>query len=1201
MNLQRLLAVFKLDLGQHTRRPMFWVWVLLVLFLAWSFSTAEVNIHSGDSSAGGVKAHITSELAISFQLCILTTMIYGFFAAVAAGMAVIHDDECQIGEVLHATPLRPGEYTWGKFLAVAATALIVLAIHLAAMMVCNHVLPAGAAGDIRGRFHLVSYLKPALLFNVPTVVFMAGVSFAIGEWTRRPVLVFFLPLTVFLVCGFFLWEWAPSWLDPQVDKSLMLVDPAGFRWLNETWLKVDRGVTFYNTASVPLDWIIVANRLLTLGLGLGAVLLSQRHLTAVLQGSARQAERAWTARRHKASASGGLSLETVLAPDSALPPISALGMTSRVPGLLSGAWAVTRAEMIELWSSPGLYLFIPLMVLGATAPVLVPTGPFDTPLLVTPGMFATEALRTLTVMLCVLLMFCTVESLWRDRRTGLASISLATPVRTGSVLLSKAVSNGLVAVVVLLTEFALAAAFLLYQGKVGFYPWPFVLVWGVLLVPTVWAWTAFVMATICVTRNRYTTYAVCLAALYYTGYRLAKCELSWVGNWPLFTAVDWSDISVLEFDRTALVLNRVMVLGLAVLFTAVTARFYTRLDFDPSRVAERLRPRPVLVGLLRLLPFAIVPLAAGAILWVQVENGFEGEAARRAEKDYWRKNLATYRDWPLPDMAAVDLDVTLDPPRGRLKVAGSYDLVNNQVKPLRKIPLSGGLHWENPRWTWGGQEIKPEDRSRLYVITLAEPMAPGATARVGFAFEGALPAGISKNGSGPEEFILPSAVVLHSMGTSFAPMLGFIDQVGIDDDNKCEPQEYADDFFEGQTDCIFGSRRPFRTRIKVTGPADFTLNSVGTVAGDTVKDGLRTTIWESDQPVNIFNIVAGRWAVRRGAGTAVYYHPAHTYNVDEMVEVLGAARTFYSAWFRPYPWRELKLSEFPALATYAMGFPTNIPYSEKSGFLTGSDPKVDLVFIGVAHESAHQWWGNMIAPGKGPGAKPLAEGTADFSTLLLLEQVKGLQARIAFAKLGEDKYAKTRQADSERPLVKTDGSRDGDMTVIYDKTCWVFWMLLNQMGRDRMLKGIQAFFESYHDNPDHPVLQDFLRVLRLFAADPAAFDAFTRQWFYQVVVPQYHLTDLTRAQEGADWKVTARLENAGTGLMPVEVAAVSGERFKSDGSADRAYREARATINPQAGGSETFTIRCDFEPRQLVVDPDVKVLQLERKAAIANF
>jgi hypothetical protein len=38
-----------------------------------------------------------------------------------------------------------------------------------------------------------------------------------------------------------------------------------------------------------------------------------------------------------------------------------------------------------------------------------------------------------------------------------------------------------------------------------------------------------------------------------------------------------------------------------------------------------------------------------------------------------------------------------------------------------------------------------------------------------------------------------------------------------------------------------------------------------------------------------------------------------------------------------------------------------------------------------------------------------------------------------------------------------------------------------------------------------------------------------------------------------------------------------------------------------AGASKPITIRCDFEPLQLVVDPDVKVLQLQRKAAVGKF
>ena len=110
--------------------------------------------------------------------------------------------------------------------------------------------------------------------------------------------------------------------------------------------------------------------------------------------------------------------------------------------------------------------------------------------------------------------------------------------------------------------------------------------------------------------------------------------------------------------------------------------------------------------------------------------------------------------------------------------------------------------------------------------------------------------------------------------------------------------------------------------------------------------------------------------------------------------------------------------------------------------------------------------------------------------------------------------ARSRQADSELPLVKITGERPGDTTVTYDKGGWVFWMLLNQMGRDKALAGMQAFIKAYQGNPDHPVLQDFLASMRPFAADPAAFDAFTRQWFYEVVVPEYLLHDAKKTSHG---------------------------------------------------------------------------------------
>ena len=86
-----------------------------------------------------------------------------------------------------------------------------------------------------------------------------------------------LPLALLMVDLFFLWTWSPGWLDPRLNRAMMLLDPGGFRWLNETWLKVDRGVSFYNIVADPARRGIPDQPAVLVVLGLGAVALSRRH------------------------------------------------------------------------------------------------------------------------------------------------------------------------------------------------------------------------------------------------------------------------------------------------------------------------------------------------------------------------------------------------------------------------------------------------------------------------------------------------------------------------------------------------------------------------------------------------------------------------------------------------------------------------------------------------------------------------------------------------------------------------------------------------------------------------------------------------------------------------------------------------------------------------------------------------------------
>ncbi|HTE06704.1 MAG TPA: M1 family aminopeptidase, partial [Planctomycetota bacterium] len=338
----------------------------------------------------------------------------------------------------------------------------------------------------------------------------------------------------------------------------------------------------------------------------------------------------------------------------------------------------------------------------------------------------------------------------------------------------------------------------------------------------------------------------------------------------------------------------------------------------------------------------------------------------------------------------------------------------------------------------------------------------------------------------------------------------------------------------------------------------------------------------------------------------------------------------YSEWFGTYPWQELKLSEFPDLARYAQGFPTNITFSEGIGFLNADDPRSAAAFAVTAHESAHQWWGNIVVPAKAPGGAVLSEGMAHFSTLLLLDAVKGPRARLEFAKRLESSYGNSRHKDAERSLARVDGSRAGDTSVIYDRGGLVLWMLSRQLGREAMFSGLRAFVAQWSAGPDHPAVEDLLDSLRPLAPDGPAFESFCRSWILGTDVPEYLVTSAERVPlEPGDpafsptepkWRVTCMLSNTGSGAPELEVAAVRGTRFPDEdgtsgeapepgdaqdgrppGDADDAWRESRATVRLQPGDPATITLLCDFEPTEVLVDPDVQVLMLKREAARFRF
>ncbi|PYQ59931.1 MAG: hypothetical protein DMF53_17955, partial [Acidobacteria bacterium] len=1060
---RRLGLVAGLDLKESLSRPLFLIFALIMLWNGYLMSRGSWIFRSIDTSLGGNKAWADSEFQTTYVYALISFLMVSFFVAVAAGMPLIRDAEQKVGDLLHSTPLRPAEYVWGKFLAALLAAFAAVLVLPLSTGLLTHLLPDPGSPEIYGPFHLMAYVRPLLVFLAPAVVFTAGVSFALGRWTGRAILVFLFPVLVFLLCQSFLWGTYPPRISEGVSDVLRYLDPSGFRWLKESWLLTDRGIAFYNTRPIAYDAPFLLSRIGFAAAGLLLVDLSRRHFAGRLRRPAR-------VRRPETAAAAAAPART----------LGVLGMTSRPVTFLRGAWAVTRFELQELIAQPGLYIFIPFILLFLYILYRDARGAeFNAVLLWTPGTAAAMGLPYLTFALGLLFLFYTVESLERERTSGIAPLFYATPAPTGAMVTGKLAANLAVLGVALLGAFGVAVLMMAGQGKVPLEIGPFLIVWGLLLTPTMIVWMAFIAAVLALTKSRFATYGVGLGAALLTAFFFMRGHMNWVGNWPLFgagpggAAVPWSDLGRFEIDRWAIVLNRLFYLALAALFGWIAGRFLLRRDRDrlhpvlpPVERRRTLRTAGVL---------AMSPLVLGLILWGEVNRGFQGATVEKERKEYWQKNLNTWTGQPLPYVTRVEMDLDLDPATRGFRASGFYDLQNQKNQPLYWFPVTGGTAWSGLAWTLNGQPYKPEERSHLYVFRPAKPLAPGESLRLGFHYRGTILPGVSRNGGDLPlgEFLLPSGAILTGRNPDFVPKIGFDPKIGVEEDkNRSEPRIYPPHFYDGITDAEL-DRSAFTQKIRITSPADYIVNSTGVLTSETVRNGRRVRVWESDYPVRVFNIAAGsHWAVKRGPGTAVFYDPRQPYNVDSLLEALNGARRYYAQWYMPYPWRELRLNEFPAYAQYARGNATNIFFSEGVGFLAMPTPDRDVAFTIAAHESAHQWWGHIMQGGEGPGGIVLAEGAANFATMMLLDQMRGPRPRQTFAADIEADYGENRQPSDEKPLTETlelEGRR-GDVTVIYNRGGWALWMLYQKMGKDAFLAGVQQFFRTYHNNPDHPVI-----------------------------------------------------------------------------------------------------------------------------------
>ncbi len=214
--------------------------------------------------------------------------------------------------------------------------------------------------------------------------------------------------------------------------------------------------------------------------------------------------------------------------------------------------------------------------------------------------------------------------------------------------------------------------------------------------------------------------------------------------------------------------------------------------------------------------------------------------------------------------------------------------------------------------------------------------------------------------------------------------------------------------------------------------------------------------------------------------------PSPARNAQVIADHSAQAVQAFSRWFGAYPYDQLSLTQMPGVVSQS--WPSLI-YLSTFSFLTAEEKsqlKMDPVRIVltdavVAHETAHQWWGDSVTWGDYHD-QWIMEALANYSALMLLESENPAKFRMAMEKYRDDLLQKNqtdkRVMDSGPITLGTRLSSsqfpDGYEAISYGRGTWLLHMLRSMMRDGEEKSALRVRRDGRLEVSDEP----FFKALR---------------------------------------------------------------------------------------------------------------------------
>lgn len=1082
--------------------------VFSIFFLFVFGAAASDQVSLGDTNL----VHVNSPFAISFAM-----LIFSFFGmiipTVFLASGILRDRSYKTQELFYTTPVKERDYLLGRFIGgFAITCLVFLSVPLGNL--AGALMP-WVDPETLGPFRFEYYAQPFLLLGVANMLIIGMIVFTAANLSRS------LMVTWVTLVGLFIFNTAGGFLttQPEWRDFAALTDPFGGNAFSEVvrnWTPAEQ-----NSLLIPMEGLFLQNRLIWLGIAVALFIFNLFVFSFRLSNSAGSRKKA-----HHA--------EAPFTPAAIELPIS-----TPAPG--KAVWQQFRARVgfevkgivfnIAFW----ILLVFGMLLTGFAVFLIQPF--YGTPNYPLTQIMMESMIGGFILVPLVVVIYYASELVWRERNVNFSDIVDATPAPSWVFITAKlagmvVVITGLLSVALLITIASQAI-----RGYFNFELEQYAVrtVFDLIIPLTMLSMLAIFLQVL--TNNKWLGIIAIGAVFIITAFVLDNIGLSHsLYQFPFVSMTPYSDMNGYGHFMGIQAWYHLYWGGVTLFLFVLASVLWSRGALMPIRQRLARLPQaftPATAGLAGIAFLTAIGTGSWIFYNTTVLNDYTPNTeAERRQADFEREWREQLEDLPQPTITAVDFNVGIFPRDRRYEVTGTYEIENRTGTDIPVVWVWYGTDEINAQDIDGETAELRDDYANLYAFELDRPMQPGERRTLSFDVEVTNP---GFRNSGNVSTVNYNGSFFNN--GEFAPSIGFSRGMLIQNPAVRRRQDLPElerafaleDESRWNENSIRQDADFVDFRAIVSTSEDQIAVTPGYLEREWTENGRRYFEYVMDVPIlNFFNFMSADYALleeeQDGILYQVFYHEDHDWNVARMMEAARDSITYFSDAFSPYQYRQYRMFEFPAYASFAQSFPNTIAYSESIGFTADlrDEDNIDYVYYVTAHEAAHQWWAHQVMSANVQGGTMLVETFAQYSALMVMEQEYGEDHMRRFLKYELDNYLSARSSESreELPLYRVENQQ----YIHYRKGALIMYALQDYLGEAVVNRALARLIDEFrYASAPYARSADFLRILREEAGPDH--ERIIHDFFERIVLFDLSVADAeTRELEDGRFETTMNVE-----------------------------------------------------------------------------